>query len=186
MSYGTEIQNSWNRESAHSQKSVFQDSGEVDRFLTMSTHFQERSGSLENGLCVTWSGFWLCPGYLWRLILVAVEQTYDQITRRLVAQRVAPGARVILSRTQAFYTHCVVHLLTTTVAWYSTWSSIVSDLHNHTNAARRLRRTMQIVLCKRPPTTYNLYRGRSCCTTHVAKATDMLSGHDCIFLIEQP
>ena len=30
----------------------------------------------------------------------------------------------------------LVHLLTT-VAWYSTWSSIVSDLHNHTNAARR-------------------------------------------------
>ena len=27
---------------------------------------------------------------------------YDQITRRLVAQRVAPAARVILSQTQAF------------------------------------------------------------------------------------
>ena len=51
--------------SAHSQEYDFQESGEVDRFLKMGTHFQERSGSLENGLCVTWSGFWLCPGYLW-------------------------------------------------------------------------------------------------------------------------
>ena len=50
--------------SAHSQESDFQESGEVDRFLKMGTHFQERSGSLENGLCVTWSGFWVCPGYL--------------------------------------------------------------------------------------------------------------------------
>ena len=88
--------------SAHSQESDFQESGEVDRFLRMSTNFQERSGSLENGLCITWSGFWLCPAHLWLLILVAVEQTYDQITRRLVAQRVAPAARVILSQTQAF------------------------------------------------------------------------------------
>ena len=38
--------------SAHSQESDFQESGEVDRFLKMGTHFQERSGSLENGLCV--------------------------------------------------------------------------------------------------------------------------------------
>ena len=45
----------------------------------MGTHIQERSGSLENGICVTWSGVWLCPGYLWLLILVAVEQIYDQI-----------------------------------------------------------------------------------------------------------
>ena len=60
--------------SAHSQESDFQELGEVDRFLKMGTHFQERSGSLENGLCVTWSGFWLCPGYLWLLILDAVEQ----------------------------------------------------------------------------------------------------------------
>ena len=88
--------------SAHSQDSDFQESGEVDRFLKMGTHFQERSGSLENGLCVTWSGFWVCPGYLWLFILVAVEQIYDQITRRLVAQRVAPAARMILSQTQAF------------------------------------------------------------------------------------
>ena len=36
------------------------------------------------------------------LILVAVEQTYDQITRRLVAQRVAPAARAVMSQTQAF------------------------------------------------------------------------------------
>ena len=47
--------------SAHSQEFNFQESGEVDRFLKMGTHFQERSGSLENGLYVTWSGFWLCP-----------------------------------------------------------------------------------------------------------------------------
>ena len=45
----------------------------------------------------------------------------------------------------------LVHLLET-VAWYSTYSSIVSDLHNHTNAARRPQRAMQTVLCKRPPT----------------------------------
>ena len=89
--------------SAHSQESdVVQESGEVDRFLKMGTHFQERSGSLENGLCVTWSGFWLCPGYLWLMTLVAVEQIYDHITRRLVAQRVAPAARVILSQTPSF------------------------------------------------------------------------------------
>ena len=88
--------------SVHSQESDFQDSGEVDGFLKMGTHFQERSGSLENGLCVTWSCFWLCPVYLWLLILLAVEQTYDQITRRLVGESVAPAARVILSQTQAF------------------------------------------------------------------------------------
>ena len=40
--------------------------------------------------------------FVWVLILVAVEQIYDQITRRLVAQRVAPGARVILSQTPSF------------------------------------------------------------------------------------
>ena len=40
--------------------------------------------------------------YLCLLILVAVEQTCDQITSRLVAQRVAPAVRVILSQTQAF------------------------------------------------------------------------------------
>ena len=88
--------------SAHFQEYDFQESGVGDRFLKMDTHFQERSGSLENGLCVTWSGFWICPGYLWLLILVAVEQIDDQITRRLVAQRVAPAARVILSQTPSF------------------------------------------------------------------------------------
>ena len=35
---------------------------------SQESDFQERSGSLENGICVTWSGFWLCPGYLWLLI----------------------------------------------------------------------------------------------------------------------
>ena len=39
----------------------------------------------------------------------------------------------------------LVHLLTT-VAWYSTWSSIVSDLHNHTNTALRPQRDMQTEL----------------------------------------
>ena len=34
---------------------------------------------------------------------------------------------------------------------------------------------------------YNMYRGRNCCTTqHVPKATNMFSGRDCIFLVEQP
>ena len=47
--------------SAHSQESDFQESGEVDRFLKMGSHFQERSGSPENGLCVTWSGFLAMP-----------------------------------------------------------------------------------------------------------------------------
>ena len=46
----------------------------------------------------------------------------------------------------------LVHLLAT-VAWYSTWSSIVSDWHNHTNAAQRPQRAMQTVQCKRPPTS---------------------------------
>ena len=30
----------------------------------------------------------------------------------------------------------------------------------------------------------NLYRGRNCCTTHVAKATYIFSEHDCVFLVE--
>ena len=65
-----------------------------------------------------------------------------------------------------------MHLLTT-VAWYSTWSSIVWGLHSHTNAARRPERAMQtVLLCKRLPTaSNNLYRGRYCYTTHAAKAT---------------
>ena len=38
-----------------------------------------------------------------------------------------------------------------------------------------------------PPTTPNRSRGNNCCTTqHVAKATDMLAGHDCIFHADQP
>ena len=65
-------------------------------------------------------------------------------------------------------------------------NSIVSDLHNHTtNASRRPLRAMQTVLCKRPLTTYNLYRERDCCTIHIAKATDVFSSHDCIFHVEQ-
>ena len=61
--------------SAHSQESDFQESGEVDRFLKMGTHFQERSGSLENGFVLHGQAF----GYAQRifvailLILVAVE-----------------------------------------------------------------------------------------------------------------
>ena len=38
--------------SVHSQEYDFQESGGVDGFLKMGTHFQERSGSLENGLCL--------------------------------------------------------------------------------------------------------------------------------------
>ena len=34
---------------------------------------------------------------------------------------------------------------------------------------------MQTVLCKRPLTTYNIYRERNCCTMHIAKVTDMCS-----------
>ena len=37
--------------SAHFQEYDFQESGVGDRFLKMGTHFQERSDSLENGLC---------------------------------------------------------------------------------------------------------------------------------------
>ena len=70
--------------SAHSQESDFQESGEIDRFLKMGTHFQERSGSLENGLCVAWSGFWVRPGYLWLLILDAVEQMLTIGVKRVV------------------------------------------------------------------------------------------------------
>ena len=77
-----------------------------------------------------------------------------------------------------------MHLLST-VAWYRTWSSIVSDLHNHTNASRRPQRAMQTVLCKRPLTTYNLYRERNCCTMHIAKATDVFSSHDYIVHVER-
>ena len=72
------------------------------------------------------------------------------------------------------------------MAWYSTWSSIILSLQNHTNAAGSPQRTMQTVQCKRPPIAYNMYRGRNCCTTHVANATNMISGHDYIVLVEQP
>ena len=67
-----------------------------------------------------------------------------------------------------------MHLLTTPVAWYRTWPSIVSDLHNYSNASRRPQRAMQTeLLCKRPLTTYNLYRERNNCSTmHIAKATN--------------
>ena len=42
--------------SSHFQESDYQESGEVDRFLKMGTHFQERSSSFENGFYATWSG----------------------------------------------------------------------------------------------------------------------------------
>ena len=67
-----------------------------------------------------------------------------------------------------------VHLVTT-LAWYGTWSSIVSGLHNHSNTARRPQRAMQTVLRNRLPTASNLYRGGDCCTTHVAKDLHMCS-----------
>ena len=75
--------------------------------------------------------------------------------------------------------------LLTTVAYNSTWFSIVSDLHNHTNASRRPQRAMQTVLRKRPLTTYNLYREHNCCTIHITKATDVFPSHDCIFHVER-
>ena len=58
-----------------------------------------------------------------------------------------------------------MHLLTT-VAWYSTWSSIISGLHNHTNAARRSQRAMETVLRKWPPTEHHLIT----CTADVSAA----------------
>ena len=63
--------------------------------------------------------------------------------------------------------------LRTTVAWYSTRSSIVRGLHSHMNIARMRQRAMQtVLLCERPSTaSNNMYRGRNCCTTHAAKAT---------------
>ena len=78
-------------------------------------------------------------------------------------------------------------LTTATVAWYSTWFSIVWGLHSPTNAARRPQRAMQtVLLCKRLPTASdNLYRGRNCCTTHTAKAIyRYFSAHGCVFLVE--
>ena len=89
--------------SAHSQESDIQESGEVDRFLKMGNPF-----SREIGLSGKWSLCYMVRllatpmVFVWLLILVAVEQIYDQITRRLVAQRVAPAARVILSPTPSF------------------------------------------------------------------------------------
>ena len=48
--------------SAYSQESDFQESGEVDRFLKMGTHFQERSDSLENGLVLHGQAFGYAQG----------------------------------------------------------------------------------------------------------------------------
>ena len=47
---------------------------------------------------------------------------------------------------------------------------------------------MQTVLCQRPPTVSNLFRGRNCCTTHVVCKgyRYVLGTHDCISLVEQP
>ena len=81
------------------------------------------------------------------------------------------------------WAHYLVHLLTT-AAWYSTWSSIVWDLHSHTNAARRPQFTMQTAL------QHHLI----ICTEDVTAArrtlqrlhTDIFSGHDCVFLVELP
>ena len=75
--------------SAHSQESDFQESG--DRAL------------LKTVFVLQGHAFGYTQAYLWLVILIAaVEQIYDQITRRLVADRVAPAVRVILSQTQAF------------------------------------------------------------------------------------
>ena len=66
--------------SAHSQESDFQESGEVDRFLKMGTHFQENPFSREIGLSGKWSLCYMVRllatpmVFVWLLILVAVEQ----------------------------------------------------------------------------------------------------------------
>ena len=82
--YGTEIQDSWNLKSVHfriSRKNPIL--WAWNRSILKNAIFKNRarskdswkwapifkSGSLENGLCVTWSGFWLCPAYLWLLRL---------------------------------------------------------------------------------------------------------------------
>ena len=44
----------------------------------------------------------------------------------------------------------------------------LAQIHEYSSKAAS---AMQTVLCKRPPITYNLYRGRNRCTMHVAKAT---------------
>ena len=59
----------------------------------------------------------------------------DNAVTHNISRRAAAGRLIAL----------LVHLLTT-VAWNSTWSSIVSDLHNHTNAALRPQRAMQTEL----------------------------------------
>ena len=43
----------------------------------------------------------------------------------------------------------------------------------------------QNCLCKRPPITSSMYRGSNCCTTHVARATDVFAGLHCILHVEQ-
>ena len=82
------------------EESDFQESGEVDRLFNMGTHYQERPSSLENRLCYGYAHVKVFVATV-LLILVAVEQTYGQITRRLVAQKVAPAAQLVLSQTQA-------------------------------------------------------------------------------------
>ena len=62
--------------------------------------------------------------------------TVDNAVTHNTSRRTAAGKLIAL----------LVHLLTTTVAWYSSWSSIVSDMHNHTNAALRPQRAMQTEL----------------------------------------
>ena len=56
----------------------------------------------------------------------------------------------------------LVHLLTT-VAWYSTWSSIVLDSHNHTNAALKPQCAMrtELLSVQASNETSNLYRGHN-------------------------
>ena len=59
----------------------------------------------------------------------------DNAVTHNTSRRTAAGSLIAL----------LVHLLTT-VAWYSTWSSIVSDSYSHANAALRSQRAMQTEL----------------------------------------
>ena len=73
---------------------------------------------------------------LWRVCSMYTQSVVlDNTVTHNTSRRTAAGRLIAL----------LVHLWTT-LASYSTWSSIVSDLHNHTNAALRPQRAMQTEL----------------------------------------
>ena len=59
--------------------------------------------------------------------------------------------------------HCLVHLLTTTLAWYSTTRGLRSFRACTTTRMQLAGRNVPCKqwLCKRPPTAPNMYRGRN-------------------------